>query len=175
MHLIGIKKREGNSLKFCFFTSKTKSFICSVICGITDEVKSGHIVRATLEAVCYQVRDILDAMSKDCGTSLLKLKVDGGMTSNHILLQMQADLVGIDVMKSRIAETTSLGAAMVAYRAIKSSWNMELPKSISLNTIFNPQITENERDMRYSKWKMAVERSFGWDSAGTEDRNLISP
>ena len=72
-------------------------FVFRVICGITDETTKGHIVRAALEAVCFQIRDILEAMSKDCGLQLTKLQVDGGMTANNLLKQTQADLVGISV------------------------------------------------------------------------------
>jgi glycerol kinase len=89
-----------------------------IICGITEETKKEHIVRASLEAVCFQVRDILDAMNNDSGIPLLKLKVDGGMTANQYLMQWQADLVGLEVIKPLMAETTALGAAMAAGRAV---------------------------------------------------------
>lgn len=72
-------------------------FLISVIVGITEETQRGHIIRAALEAVCFQTRDILEAMNKDCGFPLTKLKVDGGMTSNNLLMQLQADLCGIPV------------------------------------------------------------------------------
>jgi glycerol kinase len=75
------------------------SAFSSVICGITDETTKGHIIRAALEAVCFQIRDILEAMSKDCGLQLTRLQVDGGMTANNLLMQTQADLVGISVSK----------------------------------------------------------------------------
>ncbi|XP_055842120.1 glycerol kinase [Episyrphus balteatus] len=145
-----------------------------VICGISDQTTSEHIVRATLEAVCFQVRDILDAMNKDCGIPLTKLKVDGGMTANSLLLQTQADLVGINVIRPKIAETTSLGIALAAYKAISDA-DIDVPVSnTDANRTFKPLINENERDMRYSKWKMAVDRSFGWDSSHSDVRNLSS-
>lgn len=79
-----------------------------VICGITEDTQRGHIVRASLEAVCFQVRDILDAMNKDCGIPLVKLKVDGGMTANSLLTQWQADLIGLEVQRPAVVETTAL-------------------------------------------------------------------
>lgn len=134
-----------------------------VICGITEDTQRGHIVRASLEAVCFQVRDILDAMNKDCGIPLVKLKVDGGMTANSLLTQWQADLIGLEVQRPAVVETTALGAAMAAGRAV-GCWDVENVSVESNCTSFRPKITDDERDMRYSKWKMAVERSFGWES-----------
>lgn len=145
-----------------------------ILCGLSDEVKRGHIIRAALEAVCFQVRDILEAMHKDCGVPLNTLKVDGGMTSNRLLVQLQADLVGINVIKPNMAETTALGAAMAAYYAI-SKFDLDTIDSLGKNTIFEPEISEDERDVRHSKWKMAVERSLGWDTASADHRNLLSP
>ncbi|PSN33939.1 Glycerol kinase 3 [Blattella germanica] len=134
-----------------------------VICGITDETTKGHIIRAALEAVCFQIRDILEAMSKDCGLQLTKLQVDGGMTANNLLMQTQSDLVGISVMRPLMAETTALGAAMAAGSAEGIEvWDLNNIQPVPCD-IFTPSITEDERDARYSKWKMAVERSFGWE------------
>lgn len=133
-----------------------------VICGITEDTNTSHIVKATLEAVCYQVRDILDAMNEDCGIPLQILKVDGGMTSNALIMQMQTDLIGINVEKAGFTESTALGAALVAY------WGVEPSKrgtAIPMNsgTTYMPKITDEERDMRYKQWKMAVDRSLGWE------------
>lgn len=133
-----------------------------VICGITNEISSGHIVKATLEAVCFQVRDILDAMNEDCGIPLQQLKVDGGMTSNSLLMQIQADLVGINVTKAGCAESTALGAALVAYWAIDSS-KQNTPVHIDEGLSYSPKLTDDERNLRYKQWKMAVERSLGWE------------
>lgn len=134
----------------------------SVICGIGEDTENGHILRATLEAICYQVRDILDAMAKDCGVPLLRLQVDGGMTSNALLMQLQADLTGLQVLRPAMAEATALGVAMVAGRAV-GKWDMQSVQIPLGCTEYRPKIGEDERDMRYSKWKMAVERSLGWD------------
>ncbi|XP_063223008.1 glycerol kinase 3-like isoform X2 [Bacillus rossius redtenbacheri] len=135
-----------------------------VICGITEETSQLHIVRAALEAVCFQTRDILEAMNQDCGAPLTKLQVDGGMTANSLLMQLQADLVGISVVRPVMTETTALGAAIAAGSAKGVEvWNTDA-KALPCD-VFKPNISEEERDARYSKWKMAVERSFGWDSS----------
>lgn len=134
-----------------------------MICGITEDTTSAQIVRATLEAVCFQTRDILDAMNNDSGIPISQLKVDGGMTSNKLLMQLQADVIGIDVLCPKMAETTSLGVAMLAGAAV-GVWDLTGNKPLNIPTdVFTPKISDNERDMRYSKWKMAVERSLGWD------------
>lgn len=134
-----------------------------VICGIGEDTENGHILRATLEAICYQVRDILDAMAKDCGVPLVRLQVDGGMTSNELLMQLQADLTGLTVLRPTMMEATALGVAMVAGRAV-GKWDM-LSVQVPLGSVeYRPLIGEDERDVRYAKWKMAVERSLGWDA-----------
>lgn len=100
-------------------------------------------------------------MLKDYGTSLKELRVDGGMTANNLLMQLQANLTGVKVIKPKMAESTALGAAMVAGAAV-GIWDMK--ETVEIPTeIWEPTYTENERDMRYSRWKMAVERSMGWD------------
>lgn len=133
-----------------------------VICGITEDTNSNHIVKAALEAVCYQVRDILDAMNEDCGIPLQTLKVDGGMTSNALVMQMQADLIGINVNRAGFTESTALGAALVAYWGVEPSQRGSIIPMAS-GTTYTPAITEDERDIRYKQWKMAVDRSLGWD------------
>ncbi|KAJ0184115.1 hypothetical protein K1T71_000538 [Dendrolimus kikuchii] len=133
-----------------------------VICGITEETNSNHIVKATLEAVCFQVKDILDAMNEDCGIPLQVLKVDGGMTSNSLVMQMQADLIGINVIKAGFTESTALGAALVAYWGVEASrQGVAIP--MTSGTIYVPSISDDERDMRYKQWKTAVDRSLGWE------------
>ncbi|XP_018901163.2 glycerol kinase 3 isoform X2 [Bemisia tabaci] len=134
-----------------------------IICGITEDTQRGHIIRASMEAVCFQVRDILEAMHKDCGIPLTKLQVDGGMTCNNLLMQLQADLVGIPVVRPQMAETTALGAAMAAGNAAGVDvWDLEQTQGNA--DFFYPVILEEDRDNRYYKWKMAVKRSFGWDT-----------
>lgn len=80
----------------------------SVIYGLSEDTQQGHILRATLEAVCFQVRDILEAMTKDCNFKLIQLQVDGGMTANKLLLQLQSDLCGINVIRPSMAESSAL-------------------------------------------------------------------
>ncbi|KAG5896781.1 hypothetical protein JTB14_008357 [Gonioctena quinquepunctata] len=133
-----------------------------VIVGISEDTEACHIVRATLEAVCFQTRDILEAMNNDYGSKLNNLQVDGGMTANSLLMQLQADLAGVTILKPSMAESTALGAAMVAGAAV-GHWNLETPMSIPA-TKWVAQFSEDERDVRYSKWKMAVERAMGWET-----------
>lgn len=132
-----------------------------IICGITEETQRGHIVTAALESVCFQVRDILDAMNQECGVPLSMLKVDGGMTNNPTLMQWQSDLIGIEIIKPAMVETTALGAAILAGRAV-DKWNINMKTDIKSRN-FQPKITDDERDVRFTKWKMAIERSLGWD------------
>ncbi|KAG5310497.1 GLPK kinase, partial [Acromyrmex insinuator] len=136
-----------------------------VICGITEDTEQYHIIRAALEAVCFQTRDILEAMVKDSGTNLTTLQVDGGMTVNDLLMQLQADLIGITVVRPNMVETTALGAAILA--GIGAGLVDINEVDASQVTKFSPQISEDERDLRYSKWKMAVERSMKWDCSTT--------
>lgn len=136
-----------------------------VICGITEDTEQYHIVRAALEAVCFQTRDMLEAMVKDSETKLTMLQVDGGMTVNNLLMQLQADLTGITVVRPNMVETTALGAAILA--AIGADLIDINEVDVSQVTKFSPMIGENERDLRYSKWKMAIERSMKWDCSTT--------
>ncbi|XP_017771720.1 PREDICTED: glycerol kinase [Nicrophorus vespilloides] len=133
-----------------------------VICGISAETNSSHIIKAALEAVCFQTRDVLDAMDKDYGRRLQNMQVDGGMTANSLLMQLQADLAGVTVNKPNMAESTALGAAMVAGAAV-GCWDIvNTPLEIPFQT-WSPRYTENERDVCYVRWKNAVERAMGWD------------
>ena len=136
-----------------------------VICGISEDTQQHHIVRASLEAVCFQTRDILEAMVKDSGTKLTTLQVDGGMTVNNLLMQLQADLTGICVERPNMVETTSLGAAILAGVGVGVIDINDV--DASQITTFSPTIKEYERDLRYSKWKMAVERSMKWDCSSS--------
>lgn len=132
-----------------------------IICGITEETQKGHIVRAALESVCFQVKEILDAMNLECGTPLTTLKVDGGMTNNDFVMQTQADLIGLEVIKPSMVETTSLGAAMAAGSAV-GLWNIEA-KIEGSSRKFKNKINDGERERRFKKWEMAIERSLGWE------------
>ncbi|KAF7281665.1 hypothetical protein GWI33_004442 [Rhynchophorus ferrugineus] len=146
----------------------------SVICGLTEETKPGHLVKAALEGVCYQVRDVLEAMSLDCGIPLKKLLVDGGMTINDYLMQMQADYCGIPVVRPTMLETTALGAAIAAGSAQGVEvWDAKKIQATP-NDIFVPSISENVRDMKYTRWKMAIKRSMGWAVEDTSNHQKSS-
>ncbi|XP_073965992.1 glycerol kinase 3-like [Choristoneura fumiferana] len=146
-----------------------------IICGLTAFTTKHHIIRAALEAVCFQTRDILEAMNKDCGMPLSKLHVDGNMTSNDLLMQLQADLVGIPVLRAQSWDMSALGVAIVAGQSV-GVWSIETWRQHATPTdAFLPTSTDDDRDARYTKWKMAVQRSLGWATvkksiAMTEER-----
>nr|XP_029720221.1 glycerol kinase-like isoform X1 [Aedes albopictus]XP_029720223.1 glycerol kinase-like isoform X1 [Aedes albopictus]XP_029720228.1 glycerol kinase-like isoform X1 [Aedes albopictus] len=153
-----------------------------IICGLTSFTTKHHIIRAALEAVCFQTRDIIEAMKQDCGINLNKLHADGVMTNNTLLMQLQADLVGIPVLKTEVSDPATLGTAMAAAQAKGIDlYNME-PDSRDYtlhitHETFLPTTTEEERNARYTKWKMAVQRSLGWavtkkSDAMTDDTRL---
>ncbi|KAL6441287.1 hypothetical protein ACFW04_003506 [Cataglyphis niger] len=135
----------------------------SVICGITEDITSVYIIKAALQAVCFQTRDVLEAMKEDTGMLLSKLLVDGAMTTNDLLMQMQADISGIPVVRPLMCETTALGVAIAAGSAEGiCKWDIKIDTAVPSDT-FLPSITENERDVLYSQWKMGIERSLGWE------------
>ena len=133
-----------------------------IIIGLTQHSNKGHIVRATLEAVCFQTREILDAMNQDSGIPLQSMLVDGGMTINDMLMQMQADILAIDVLRPKMCETTALGAAMVAGAAKGIDvWSLSM-KNKQLDK-FSPSIDAEIREEKYKKWKIAVQRCMNWE------------
>lgn len=135
-----------------------------IICGLTGFSTKHHIVRAALEAVCFQTRDILEAMHKDCGIPLNKLMADGKLTQNSLLMQLQADISGTPVFRSQTEDMAPLGAAIAAAQAEGiDAWDLNQEgREVVPHDTFLPTSTEDERDARYSKWKMAVQRSLGW-------------
>ncbi|XP_070606700.1 glycerol kinase isoform X2 [Erythrolamprus reginae] len=138
-----------------------------IICGLTQFTNKNHIAFAALEAVCFQTREILDAMNKDCGIPLSQLQVDGGMTNNKILMQLQADILCIPVVKPSMPETTALGAAMAAGAAEGVGvWSLH-PDDFTAVTCerFEPQINPEESEYRYTRWKKAVKKSMGWETS----------
>ncbi|XP_055478797.1 glycerol kinase-like [Psammomys obesus] len=135
-----------------------------IICGLTQFTNKCHIAFAALEAVCFQTREILDAMNSDCGIPLKHLQVDGGMTANRILMQLQADILCIPVMRASMPETTALGAAMAAGAAEGVRvWSLD-PQDLAVVQMekFEPQINAEESEVRYATWKKAVMKSVGW-------------
>jgi len=137
------------------------------IVGLTRYVTRAHLVRATLEAICYQTRDVLEAMRADCGVELAALKVDGGATVNNFLMQLQADVLGVPVVRPVVHETTALGAAYAAGLAT-GLWSSldELRANWGVDRVFEPAWSEARRAEAYAGWQKAVERSRGWVGEG---------
>ncbi|XP_034279675.1 glycerol kinase isoform X2 [Pantherophis guttatus] len=147
-----------------------------IICGLTQFTNKNHIAFAALEAVCFQTREILDAMNKDCGIPLSQLQVDGGMTNNKILMQLQADILCIPVVKPSMPETTALGAAMAAGAAEGVGvWSLH-PDDFTAVTCerFEPQINPEESEYRYTRWKKAVKKSMGWEMSEPQGNSETS-
>jgi glycerol kinase len=134
-----------------------------VIVGLSRFHTREHLARAALEAICYQSRDVVEAMQKDAGVRLAELKVDGGVTSNELCMQIQADTLGIEVSKPVVAETTALGAAYAAGLAT-GFWASadELRDNWQEDRRWAPQISEEERAAGYEGWKKAIERTLDW-------------
>ncbi len=133
------------------------------ILGLTRFVNKGHLARAVLEANAYQTRDIVEAMNQDSGVALNKLKVDGGMVINDLLMQIQADILNVPVIRPQMTETTALGAAYAAGLA-SGFWSGfdELRKNWSVDRTWEPQMNEDQRQKDYHYWKKAVRRTFNW-------------
>jgi glycerol kinase len=134
-----------------------------VVVGLTRYVTRAHLVRATLEAICYQTKEVADAMEADSGVKLKTLKVDGGAVKNDFLMQLQADVLGVPVVRPKVQETTSLGAAYGAGLAT-GFWTTldELRKNWQVDKIFEPKWSEQKRAEGLAGWKKAVERTLGW-------------
>jgi len=133
------------------------------IVGLTRYINRGHLARAVLEATAYQTREVLDAMEKDSGVKLTALKVDGGMVNNELLMQFQADILNVPVIRPRIAETTALGAAYAAGLAVGFWKNFdELRNNWHKDKEWKPNMDAVERENRYAGWKKAVTRTFNW-------------
>ncbi|MDE8348224.1 MAG: glycerol kinase GlpK [Acidocella sp.] len=134
-----------------------------VITGLTRYANRAHIARAALEATAYQVRDVVNAMAKDSGIALTSLKTDGGMVANELLMQFQADILNVPVIRPSILETTALGAAYAAGLAT-GFWadTDELRTNWRPDKIFTPAMDERLRDKLYASWHKAVQRSFNW-------------
>ncbi|MEZ4862985.1 MAG: glycerol kinase GlpK [Caldilineaceae bacterium] len=134
-----------------------------VLVGLTRYVNRAHIVRAALESICYQTREVLEAMNADSGVPLRTLKVDGGATANNFLMQLQADILGVEVIRPQVAETTSLGAAYAAGLAI-GFWEdlNSLRQNWQIDRQWQPQIDEATRAAGFHGWKKAVARTFDW-------------
>ncbi len=133
------------------------------IVGLTRFVNKGHLARAVLEATAFQTREVLDAMNADSGVDLTALKVDGGMVVNELLMQFQADILGVPVIRPVVAETTALGAAYAAGLAV-GFWKTEddIRENWAQDKQWEPQMDEARRTSEYANWKKAVTKTFDW-------------
>ena len=134
-----------------------------VIAGLTRYVSAGHIARAVLEATAWQSKEVVDAMNADSGVTLNELKVDGGMVGNELLMQFQADTLGVPVIRPKVAETTALGSAYAAGLAV-GFWGAvdDLRANWLEDKRWNPAMDSAEVDKEYGYWKKAVTKSFDW-------------
>jgi glycerol kinase len=134
-----------------------------IIVGLTRYTNKGHIARAVLEATAFQTREVVEAMQKDLDTPLEALKVDGGMVYNDLLMQFQADILGISIVRPQVVETSSLGAAYAAGYAVGFWENIDtLRQNWKVDKEWKPGMTEEKREELYRNWKRAVERTFNW-------------
>jgi glycerol kinase len=133
------------------------------IVGLTRGTDRRHIARAVLEALCYQSRDVLEAMAADAGIGLAALRADGGAAANDLLMQLQADLLGVPVQRPAVTETTALGAAYLAGLAV-GYWSglEEIAAQWRIDAEFEPAMAAERRDALYAGWQRAVERARGW-------------
>ena len=137
------------------------------IVGLSRFHTKAHLARAALEAICFQTRDVLDAMTEDSGVRLDVLKVDGGATVNNLLLQLQADILGVPVVRPVVAETTALGAAYAAGLAVGFWKDPEsLRRNWKADRQWEPRWSADQRDAAYRGWRKAVERSLDWVTLG---------
>ena len=133
------------------------------IVGLTRGANRNHIIRAALESIAYQSRDVLDAMQKDSGIRLASLKVDGGAVANDFLMQFQSDIMGTTVVRPKLIETTALGAAFLAGLAV-GFWKStaELSDKFSIDREFEPSLPAEQREQLYAGWQKAVTRAQHW-------------
>jgi glycerol kinase len=132
------------------------------IFGLTRDTGKDHIIKATLESLAYQTKDILNAMQDDAGITLSTLKVDGGASANNILMQFQADILGATVERPEVIESTAMGAAFLAGIQIGLWEKQDILRNRKVEANFNPTMDDATRDNLYAGWKKAVERTQGW-------------
>src|SRR6266511_2618490 len=133
------------------------------ITGAAVQWLRAHLVRATLESMCYQSRDVAEAVAQDSGKPLPDLRVDGGAVKNDFLMQLQADILGIPVIRPQVQETTALGAAYLAGLAT-GYWSSldEMRENWQVDRVFEPTRSEDQRETGYAYWRKAIERTRGW-------------
>lgn len=138
--------------------------------GLSRGANRNHIIRAALEAIAYQSRDMLDAMQQEAGVNLTELKVDGGAVANEVLMQFQADISHIDVIRPKILETTALGAAFLAGLAVGLWQDTEqLARTLGQDKRFSPAMSQSQRETLYQGWQKAVARSRHWEDPAESD------
>ncbi|MCU1537982.1 MAG: glycerol kinase [Humibacillus sp.] len=145
------------------FAPHWRSDARGALVGLTRFVNKGHIARAALEATAFQTREVLEAMDADSGVPLTELRVDGGMVANDTLMQFQADLLGVDVVRPRVAETTALGAAYAAGLAV-GYWasTADITGNWQEDRRWSPQMPQDERERLFRQWCKAVQRTLDW-------------
>ena len=145
------------------------------IMGLTRGANRAHLVRATLESIAYQVKDVLNAMQEDSGLKLKDLRVDGGASSNNFLMQFQSDILDVNIDRPKVVETTALGAAYLAGLAVEFYNNRdEIKKSWIIDREFIPNMSDDKRNLLYKGWKKAVSRSLLWAKEDEEFRDELS-
>ncbi|GIM45608.1 glycerol kinase [Collibacillus ludicampi] len=133
------------------------------IFGLTRGTRKEHIIRATLDSLAYQTKDVLGAMENDSGIRLRALRVDGGAVTNNLLMQFQADILGVPVERPAVTETTALGAAYLAGLAVGFWSKEEIANNFRLQAVFQPNMDEETRAKLYKGWKKAVKRTLNWE------------
>jgi len=133
------------------------------IFGLTRDTGKAHLAKATLESLAYQTKDILNAMEEDSGVALQNLKVDGGACANNYLMQFQADILGTEVHRPKVIESTAMGAAFLAGIQVGLWTQEDIDQSRPMDRIFKPTFDRVKRKHLYKKWKKAVERTKGWE------------
>ena len=132
------------------------------IFGLTRDTGKEHIIKATLESLAYQTKDVLNAMQEDSGLTLKSLKVDGGACANNILMQFQSDILGTEVDRPEVIESTAMGAAYLAAIQIGLWKKEDIDKNRKIEKCFKPQMDESTRKRLYDGWTKAVKRTMGW-------------
>lgn len=132
------------------------------IVGLTRYVNRGHLCRAVLEATAYQTRDVIEAMNRESGVELTELRVDGGMTSNNLLMQFQADQLGVPVVRPQVVETTALGASYAAGIAVGYWRSEDIVANWAVDAKWTPAMPDDQRELLYRNWHKAISKSLDW-------------
>ena len=142
------------------------------IVGLTRGSKKEHMIRATLESIAYQTKDVITVMEQDSDIKVKDLRVDGGASSNNFLMQFQSDILDVNIDRPEIIETTALGAAYLAGLAVGFYKNKnEITSKWKVQKEFTPNMDENKRTKLYKGWKRAVSRAIQWELEDTEDQD----